>query len=144
MSGGVVVGIDGSEVSFRALNVAARLAHSLWVNLDVLTVVDLIHAGAFDGMYLTDEQYEKLLDKVREEALDEAAKKIEALENSPEFECHLVRGHASKMLIDEAQRLEADLLVIGRTGKGAFDRLIQGSVANHLTSHSPVPVVVVP
>jgi nucleotide-binding universal stress UspA family protein/hemerythrin-like domain-containing protein len=142
--GGIVVGIDGSEVSFRALDLAADLAQKLGVNLDVLTVVDLIHAGAFDGMYLTDEQYEKLLDKVREEALDEAKKKIEAMDPVPEYETHLVRGHASKMLIDEAQRHKARLLVIGRTGKGAFDRLIQGSVANHLASHSPVPVLVVP
>jgi nucleotide-binding universal stress UspA family protein/hemerythrin-like domain-containing protein len=142
--GGIVVGIDGSEVSFRALDLAADLAQKLQVKLEVMTVVDLIHAGAFDGMYLTDEQYEKLLDKVREEALDEAKKKIEAMDPSPEYETHLVRGHASKMLIDEAQRHKARVLVIGRTGKGAFDRLIQGSVANHLAGHSPVPVLVVP
>jgi nucleotide-binding universal stress UspA family protein/hemerythrin-like domain-containing protein len=142
--GGIVVGIDGSDVSFRALDLAARLAQSLQVRLEVLTVVDLIHAGAFDGMYLTDEQYEKLLDKVREEALDAAKAKVEALDPTPEYETHLVRGHASKMLIDEAQRHKAQMLVIGRTGKGAFDRLIQGSVANHLASHSPVPVLVVP
>lgn len=57
----------------------------------------------------------------------------------------LVRqGHAARVVVDEARRLQVDLIVVGSHGHGLlFDALV-GSVSAGILRHSPVPVLVVP
>jgi len=55
---------------------------------------------------------------------------------------YLIRdGNASKEIIAAAEEEKADLIVIGKKGLSAIERLFIGSVANHVLRHSPVPVL---
>lgn len=58
-----------------------------------------------------------------------------------EVQTQVIEGHAAPVLIAAAR--DAQLLVVGSRGHGAFAGMLLGSVSEHCTSHSPCPVVVV-
>lgn len=53
-------------------------------------------------------------------------------------------GSTADGIIDCSKEFNADLIVIGTHNRTGFDRLIMGSVAEHVVRHSHVPVLVVP
>jgi nucleotide-binding universal stress UspA family protein len=58
------------------------------------------------------------------------------------FEYFIKDGNASKVIVETAEELEADLIVIGRKGLSAIERLFIGNVANQVLRHSPIPILV--
>ena len=54
------------------------------------------------------------------------------------------KAPAANVIVDVAQLISADLIVIGTSGQGAWHRMILGSTANHVLNRAPCPVVVVP
>ena len=53
-------------------------------------------------------------------------------------------GSTSDGIISCSKEFKADLIVIGTHNRTGLDRLLMGSVAEHVVRHSPVPVLVVP
>ncbi|MFS8585767.1 MAG: universal stress protein, partial [Acidimicrobiia bacterium] len=78
----------------------------------------------------------KLLDEVVDKALSETG------EHGVTVERTLLSGGVATTVLDASSR--ADLLVVGRRGMGGFQRLLLGSVSEHLARHAPCPVVVIP
>jgi nucleotide-binding universal stress UspA family protein len=54
----------------------------------------------------------------------------------------VTEGSASKKIIETAEKEKADLIVMGKRGQSLVDKILIGSVANHVLRHSPVPVLV--
>ncbi|HET6379848.1 MAG TPA: universal stress protein [candidate division Zixibacteria bacterium] len=55
---------------------------------------------------------------------------------------HVVRGRAAQVIVAQAGRLEADLVVTGSRGHGKLETMLLGSVADEVTARSPCPVLV--
>jgi nucleotide-binding universal stress UspA family protein len=53
----------------------------------------------------------------------------------------VVEGSASKKIVEAAEKGKADLIVMGKKGQSMLERVLIGSVANHVLRHSPVPVL---
>lgn len=51
-------------------------------------------------------------------------------------------GSAAKKIIETAEKEKVDLIVMGKRGQSVVERILIGSVANHVLRHSPVPVLV--
>jgi nucleotide-binding universal stress UspA family protein len=139
-AGRVVVGVDGSDSSGRALRWAlaeARLRHAR---------VDVVHAwqppyivpAPYAGMALDPEPVEK----VARELLDRLVDAEELGRQPVPVERIAVRGTAARAVLDTAQG--ADLVVLGSRGLGGFAGLILGSVTHHVAHHASCPLVVVP
>jgi len=56
----------------------------------------------------------------------------------------LIQGPTVEKIVSEAQRVEADLIIIGSHGYGAIRQLILGSVSEGVVKDAPCPVLVVP
>jgi nucleotide-binding universal stress UspA family protein len=136
----ILVAVDGSAPSKRAVEVAVNIAKGTGQKIAFVSVIDLRQIDIYEGFYLTEQQLAELEKHHRETILDGA------LKNVPKELVHentrLLRGPVLKALLDEAEK--ASMVVVGRTGKGALDRLLEGSVSRGLSIHSTVPVVVVP
>lgn len=82
--------------------------------------------------------------KKREEHMKRvASERFDAFQKTMgvEFKYLIREGNAAKEIIALAEEEKADLIVIGKKGLSAIERLFIGSVANHVLRHSPVPVL---
>ncbi|MGD2107517.1 MAG: universal stress protein [Nitrosopumilaceae archaeon] len=133
----ILVPMDGSKNSFKALTKAIFLAKKCGASISALYVL----RTAFDNpnlIYVPQTQNE--LKKV-EKFLDTA--KNQVIKNSIKFKKEIVFGHEAKQIIDFAQKKKFDLIVIGARGRGTIKQMLLGSVSNAVVHSSKVPVLVI-
>jgi nucleotide-binding universal stress UspA family protein len=133
----IVVGVDGSQASKDALRWAAQQAELTGATLNVVSAwhLPIAYGGGLSLPPDFDLQgdAQTVLDRAIDEVLGESPKvtvRTSVLEGSP-----------TPVLLREAA--DADLLVVGSRGHGAFTGMLLGSVSEHCVSHSSCPVVVV-
>lgn len=136
----VVVGVDGSPVNDPAVAFAFEEASLRGVPLVALhTWIDPVSLGPGDMMPLV---YDPTLVEAEErDVLADALRDWRAKYPDVHVRPHLVRSRAAKALIDASA--EAQLIVVGRRGRGGFPGLRLGSVTHALLHHSQCPVAVV-
>lgn len=140
---GIVVGIDGSHHSTRALEWALKEAALDHAPLTVLTVHS-VPASPWTGNPVVlgrdPEEQEKIL-----QAAEELTRKVASQlgDQIPEsITVRAISGFPSQTLIDASR--DADLVVVGSRGAGGFAKLMLGSVTSQVVEHAHCPVVVVP
>jgi nucleotide-binding universal stress UspA family protein len=136
----VVVGVDGSEHSLRALRWAAHQALTMNVPLEVVTAWTFPEEPAPLGIEIHLPLQEDLVDAARAKLTQIIAEFVPEVEQD-HVVAKVVPGHPSKVLLDEAG--ENDLLVVGCRGRSTFEELIFGSTSDHCARHAACPVVVV-
>jgi nucleotide-binding universal stress UspA family protein len=139
---GIIVGVDGSGHSQRALEWAMKEAAVRHVPLTVLTVHPSI-VGYFGGVVTTPQDVEQT-EQVQVAVRAEADKVLAALEGPhPEsVTIRAVHGFPVEELINASK--EADLVVLGSRGVGGFTRMMLGSTAGQVVQHAHCPVTIVP
>jgi nucleotide-binding universal stress UspA family protein len=136
----VVVGVDGSESSLRALHWAARDAELRGAVLEVVTAWTFPEHAAPLGLIVRVPWPEDLMAQARE-ALDTLIERELPGRDKARVHAQVIRGSAAAVLLEAAR--DADLLVVGNRGRGAFADLLLGSVGEHCARHAVCPVVVV-
>ena len=140
---GIIVGIDGSVHSRRALQWALDEAAIRHVPLTVLTVNQAVAgiSGNPVGYPGDKERTEKARDVAQEET-DSLLASMAAESRPPSVTVRAVSGLPSEALLDAAAG--ADMIVVGSRGAGGFKRLLMGSVSTQVSHHAQCPVVVIP
>ena len=136
----IVVATDFSESAARAVAMAAELAGRE-------RPLTLVHAYAipvplygYPMIALTPPAGEWPRDPAQKQ-LDEALKR--ARSTCPQATGLLRVGDARDVVLEVAEEQHADLIVVGSHGYGGFKRLMLGSVADGITRHAKIPVLVV-
>ena len=139
---GIIVGVDGSGHSQRALEWAMKEAAIRHAPLTVLTVHEALR-GYYGGATLYPDDPART-EEARVAAKAEAEEVLAGLEEPrPEsVTVKAVHGFPVEELINAAK--DADMLVLGSRGAGGFSRLMMGSVAGQVTQHAHGPVVIIP
>jgi nucleotide-binding universal stress UspA family protein len=139
---GIIVGVDGSPHSERALEWAMQEAVIRHAPLAVLTVHQAV-AGYYGGVAIYSADLE-LTEQARQAAQTETGKVLAGLSGpSPEsVTVTAVHGFPVEELIKAGR--DADMIVLGSRGAGGFTRLLMGSVASQVAQHAPCPVLIVP
>lgn len=141
ITGGIVVGHDGSRASSTVVRVAADLAHRLGVTLHVVRVWHITTAPRPDSMvggFVP--PYAEFERAVIEDLKADCA--AAGLRDDLDLELYALRGQSAETLVAAARK--AEMLVIGVRGAGGFSGLRFGSTATQVVRHSAVPVLVVP
>ncbi len=141
---GIIVGVDGSEHSRLALSWALREAALRHVPLTVMTVHPIPPRPAtriyWPGPDLPENSFDpELTRKGIQEFVDRVAQ--ETGQTAPEVTVSVTTGDPAEELVRASH--DADLLVVGSRGTGAFSVLRLGSVSSKVTHHAACPVVVV-
>lgn len=139
---GIVVGVDGSDHSQRALEWAAKEAGLRGTPLTVITVHQAA-ASIFGGKTQYPDDAART-QQAREAAQAETDKALARLGDSrPEsVTVTAVHGFPVEELIQASEG--ADMLVIGQRGAGGVARLVIGSVAFQVVQHATSPVTIIP
>ncbi|MFG2222878.1 universal stress protein [Streptomyces sp. NPDC048644] len=135
----IVVGIDGSDSSWRAAAYAAGLARRQGAMLALVYVQPVLPAGATMGAPVVDVTHE-----VADELMAEIRRSTERLQGiyDMRWEFHTLRGDPYAGMVRMADELRADAVVVGAS-ESAGHR-IMGSVAVRLVKAGRWPVTVVP
>jgi nucleotide-binding universal stress UspA family protein len=134
----ILVGVDGSRGSRKALTWAAAEAAEHGADLVVLNVWEPSLVAAVGSVPSGD------VPDASERAADDLLKVIkeELGENPPVLAQPTVKhGRPAEVLIE--QSAGADLLVVGTRGHGGFAGLVLGSVSQHVAAYAQCPVTVV-
>lgn len=143
----IFVAIDNSSTAQKALDEAIHLTVKLGAGLCIGTALDeapLTQHGMGLGSYID-------LDKVKQDMrdtgnalLEQASAKARAAGCDPY--CILIESdkkRLSEMIIDAASQWNADLIVMGTHGRRGFERLLVGSVAEHMVRASTTSLLLV-
>jgi nucleotide-binding universal stress UspA family protein len=138
----ILVPIDGSEYSTRALDVAVDLARALGAELVIFHVVDLsrvamLSAGQAELIPVCLQELETEGRQIADDALHRVAPGVQAMTRI-----------ADGMPLDQIGRIAAEIrpgfIVMGSHGRSGVNRALMGSVAEGVARRSPVPVMIVP
>ena len=146
--GVIIVGIDGSEISRRALDEAVRIAAERGHDVRAVHVVQTASMSMYPGGIA--DLATRLLDEGRRLADDELRRLHERLPASGDVgvESVVAHGHAGVELVDAAADTgdgdPAAMLVLGSRGHGGIKSLLLGSIATYVLHHLPCPVLVIP
>ena len=140
----ILIPIDGSKTSERALQEAIKLASDKTA-LRLIYVIEEVYPLDAEGYAFID--YAALQAAVRrtgERALAQAVEKVQASGTLAETALLEAHGERIASVIDnEASHWRADLIVIGTHGRSGMNRLLLGSVAEGVVRGTSVPVLLV-
>jgi len=133
----ILVPIDGSKNSFKALTKAIYLAKKCDASITALYVLRVAYDNP-DLVYVPQTQNElKKVEKFLSTAKNQVTK------NSVSFKKKILFGHEAKRIIDFAQKQRFDLIVMGARGRGMMKQMFLGSVSNTVVHNSNVPVLII-
>jgi nucleotide-binding universal stress UspA family protein len=138
--GKIVVGVDGSAGSRRALVWARAEAELRAATLEVVTVWQYpvtTTLPAFGVMPTPDD----LADEARRSLLAVITEEGISADGPVDVTTLVTEGVAAHALLEAAK--DADLLVVGSRGHGGFTGLLLGSVSQQCVIHATCPVVIV-
>ena len=143
----IVVATDGSEAAIsaarRSMNLLRPSAHVVLVMVIPAYEDPMEDAGGIEGPAISYETAKKDWEKATAEgqsALDRTAAALE-----PKVEVRLIPEDesAGAAIVRVAREIEADVLVVGSSGKGWLGRLLKGSVSDYVAHHAPCPVMLI-
>jgi len=150
----VLVGLDGSEHSLKALETATQIAkefsgkltliHVYSVAVRPIIVPEPTTFSPAGVSVITAEEASRVAEAVREagrRVLAEGEQKAKA--EKVQVETMLVEGHAVQEIVRTAKEGKFDLIVIGAKGISRIRELLLGSVTDGVVHHAACPVLVV-
>lgn len=139
----VLITVDGSNCSEAALEHGLKLAHGEQAEVRIIHIVDTQSLYTFEGVDVG--RIETAWRQAGQEVLDRAVAQARqvgvAVVSSALLET--VGRRIPSVVVAEAERWSADLIVLGTHGRHGIDRLLLGSVAEGVVRTTPVPVLLI-
>lgn len=138
----ILVPIDGSEGSMKALNKAIELGLKFESEISVISVVPEVYLiDQVPNAYTYVESMDETAIDMTTKVLDSAE---ERLKDYPyPTSAHYEVGNISREILNFADEQNVDLIVMGNRGLGAFSRTFLGSISNKVINQSHIDVLVV-
>ena len=141
----ILVPVDGSPTSDKALDEAIRLAVFSGAKISLLHVIDdLNHVKGFEPAMYYIQKIVPLMRAAGESLLAKEGEKV--LARGLQVECVLIAegpGRVCEHVAEHARICHADLIVVGTHGRRGVGRVLLGSDAEQIIRYAPVPVLVV-
>jgi nucleotide-binding universal stress UspA family protein len=143
----ILLATDGSNCSEAAVNTVAGHPWPEGSELKIISATDIPNVSVTEAWVLPDNYYTALdgAAKARaEKAVKDAAGRIKAGKASGlEIVTEVKDGHAKNVILDEAEKWGADLIVIGSHGYSGWQRFLLGSVSHAVATHAHCSVEIV-
>ncbi len=149
----ILIAIDGTTIAEHAATYGFDLARKFNASIGLVNIIepallpplassaDPIMGLPTDGLGIESVELLDIQKNTSEDIINSVIKKLAGdleVTHFNEF------GSTADGIIKCSKEFDADLIVIGTHGRSGFDRLLMGSVAEHVIRHSEIPVLVVP
>lgn len=136
----ILVAVDGSEHSLKAVRYACAMGPPLGAEVVLLHVVPMLVSATPYHDTVSDQPFLSL-QKVGEDILSRA--KTVARDCSCEAIDMITHGDPAAKIIDIAKERDVDIIVLGSRGLSGIRRLFVGSISDKVASHAHCPVMIV-
>jgi nucleotide-binding universal stress UspA family protein len=134
----ILVPLDGSEHSIRALKMAVQIAQKFNGK------ITLIHVYSIGGFAISPTPVHEFIEAIRKVGagiLADGEKRVKA--EGVQAETLLLEGHAVEQIVKTCREGKFDLIVMGARGLSKIKEMLLGSVSDAVTRHACCPVLVV-
>ncbi|HEY4912976.1 MAG TPA: universal stress protein [Candidatus Dormibacteraeota bacterium] len=138
--GRIAVGVDGSDSSAAAIRWAIRLAKGMGSQVIAIYAVDIpaYFPEPEELPFVLDQEWR---DGMKSEFEEKWCRPLKVA--GVRYRAVIEDGRAATVIAAVAQREKADVIVVGRRGRGGVAELLLGSTSHELVLHSRLPVLVV-
>lgn len=136
----ILVAIDGSKMSKKALKSALQIAKERYSKVGVIHV----EKNVMISENMTTDSIDEIYSKINQEVnglFDEA--KALANEEDLEIETHYVMGDPAVQIVKTAEQENYQLIIMGSRGLGAIKGIVMGSVSYKVLQLSHCPVLII-
>ncbi len=148
----IIIGVDNSKIAEHAAEYGFALARTFKAQVGLVHVieptvmpltnnVDPMLGGPMQDMSILDGE----LTDIQNEASNKLVESITEKFGKDTSVTHFTEfGDSADGILQAGKEFAADLIVVGTHSRTGIDRFLMGSVAEHVTRHAAVPVLVVP
>lgn len=126
--------VDYADHSLAAVQHAISISAKFGSRITLLNIFKLPDVAALTGVSSETIEYER-------NQLEAFAEEVSAPGINMEF--HVRMGHIGQEIIDTAEQVNADLIVMGSHGYSGLQRIILGSTAEYILEHSNIPAMII-
>ena len=144
----ILIATDGTKQGEAAVAALSSLKLTASDDIKIISVVDMAVPSTIDvyGGYLPDTtELEKASRENANRILDSAmtAAKAVAPENDLNVVGEVLYGSPESRIVEAAEKMPADLIIVGSHGYNRWERLLLGSVSDSVVHHAPCSVLIV-
>ena len=145
----ILVAFDGSEPSKRALDLAVKTAAMFKGELVIVTVVPkapfpiLAEEGSSPFRAREYEVYQERMQESFRSSLERAKAEVIELYPGLRYEAVLLEGRPSSTIIEEADKRDVNLIMMGSRGLGGITGWILGSTSRKVVDQCTKPILIV-
>jgi len=136
----ILVPVDGSDNSYKALEAALVLSEKLGSNISVVNVMEQVPITHIESEKLLSE----LLEAYKKENQEILSKCSDiAHQKGITIKTVLLQGNPAPVILDYSKKENFDFVIMGSRGMGKFKELILGSVSSKIVHHSPCAIMII-
>ncbi|MBI2027801.1 MAG: universal stress protein [Deltaproteobacteria bacterium] len=143
----IIVAVDFSKCSKKAIEEASLLAEKLHSNITLVHAMESFSEYALSPVFLySDSSYVKeSMDRYAQDQGKKLSKIAKSLgeKNHISVDYKIAVGNAHEVILREAKKLKADIIVMGTHGHSGLDHLLMGSTAERVLRKAGCPVLTV-
>jgi nucleotide-binding universal stress UspA family protein len=133
----ILIGVDDSSFSRIAVEEVARRSWRSGTAVKILSVIESPY-NPTPGEGISENPY-----KIARASVDDATEVLRRSGNNFEIIGDIIEGSPKRVILEEAEAWEADLIVVGSHGRRGLDRFLLGSVSQAVALHALCSVEIV-
>jgi nucleotide-binding universal stress UspA family protein len=138
----IVVGTDGSPTAEKAVERAVELAKASGAGVHVVTAYEPTSVKVGGGFEPSRAEWMVSPGLSVDSVLEQAVGQLRVAGRT-EVETYARKGDAAEALLDVAEEVKADLIIVGNKGMRGAKRFLLGSVPNKVSHYAPCDVMIV-
>jgi universal stress protein A len=144
----IILATDGTKQSDAALDITKNLKLDDGDEIQVISVVDMalpLSVDLYAGYQPSTEEIENAVIENARAILETTGNKLREIfaHKNISILTELLNGSPESRIVEKAEEIEADLIIVGSHGYNRWERLLLGSVSDSVIHHAPCSVLVV-
>jgi nucleotide-binding universal stress UspA family protein len=144
----ILLATDGTKYSEAALEIVSKINFGAPCAIKIITVVDMavpLTVDVYAGYLSSTAEIEKAAREHAAKTLEETKARLESrfAGQSVTITTEVLFGSPESRIVETAEQMHAELIVVGSHGYNRWERLLLGSVSDSVVHHAPCSVLVV-
>jgi nucleotide-binding universal stress UspA family protein len=143
----ILLATDGSDCSKAAVNSVAERPWPEGSEVKIISAIEIPYVPTTEAWVLPDRYYDELEVAVKAQAETAIKDAVEQIKSGRTAELKVIgevrSGSAKDVILDEAEKWNADLIVLGSHGYSGLQRFLLGSVSQAVATHAHCSVEIV-